>query len=392
MRYADIYYNDLKGEVMNALVSAVTGIMYKRMIKPVLFRFSPDTVHERMIGSGARLQRHHSIRLLLAKTLRYDNPVRLQQTLHGIAFPTPVGLSAGLDKNVELAPLMYAVGFGFMEGGSITFRPCAGNPRPWFYRLPKSKSLVVHAGLANHGASAIIDRLRTEARSLPVDFPLNISVAKTNSPEAVSDADAIDDYIGSLSLLKGAGIGAMYTLNISCPNTYGGEPFTTPAKLDKLLAEVDTLKLKKPVFIKMPIDLTWDKFCHLLKIAAQHDVAGVTIGNLTKRRKSLRDHLAQSIKGHLSGRPTREQSTYLIDQTYRKFGDRFTIIGVGGVFSAEDAYEKIIHGASLVELVTGVIFEGPQLIGQINRDLTKLLRRDGFANVATAVGSAHRDR
>ncbi|AHB42542.1 dihydroorotate dehydrogenase 2, nonfunctional [Candidatus Saccharibacteria bacterium RAAC3_TM7_1] len=373
---------------MNALVSVVTGFAYKRMIKPVLFRFSPDKVHDRMIRSGARLQCHQSVRTLLVKSLRYDNPVRLQQTLHGITFPTPIGLSAGLDKNFELVPLMHAVGFGFMEGGSITLRPCAGNPRPWFYRLPKSKSLVVHAGLANHGAPEIIGRLRTDARHLPTGFPLNVSVAKTNSPEAVSDTDAISDYVGSLSLLKTAGIGAMYTLNISCPNTYGGEPFTTPAKLDKLLAEVDKLKLQKPVFIKMPIDLTWDKFCHLLKVAEQHKVAGVTIGNLTKRRESLRDRLPQSVKGHLSGLPTREQSTYLIHQTYQKFGDRFTIIGVGGVFSAADAYDKIRHGAHLVELVTGIIFEGPQLVGQVNRDLVKLLERDGFRNVAEAVGSA----
>lgn len=377
---------------MIALLSAAIRPAYKSVIKPVLFRFSPDTVHDRMIRTGVRAQlRPASLRILM-KSLRYDNSSFLRQNIHGITFPNPIGLSAGLDKNFELVPVMHAVGFGFMEGGSVTFQPCAGNPRPWFYRLPKSKSLVVHAGLANHGVTEIVGRIGRYAKQLPTNFPLNVSVAKTNSPDAASDCDAIHDYIGTLSLLQSSGVGDMYTINISCPNTYGGEPFTTPAKLDKLLAAIDDLKLEKPLFIKMPIDLSWDKFYRLLKVADRHRVEGVTIGNLTKRRHAVRDPLPESVKGHLSGLPTRDQSTYLIYQTYEHFAGRFTIIGVGGVFSAKDAYEKIIHGASLVELVTGVIFEGPQLIGQINRDLVRLLRQDGFTNVAKAVGSAHRPK
>jgi dihydroorotate dehydrogenase (fumarate) len=283
---------------------------------------------------------------------------------------------------------MKAVGFGFMEGGSITYHQCDGNPRPWFHRLPKSKSLVVYAGLANQGSSRIIKRLQAQFPTHR-DFPLNISVAKTNSPQACSESDAIDDYIGSLQAIKAGGVGDIITLNISCPNTYGGEPFTTPEKLQRLLSAVDDVDLAQPVFIKMPNHLPWDEFGDLLAIAARHNVAGVTISNLAKNRDQLhlQDPLPDTIKGNLSGRPTWELSNDLIRLAFRHYHERFVIIGVGGIFSAEDAYTKIRLGASLVELITGMIFEGPSLIGRINSGLAKLLQRDGFANVSEAIGA-----
>jgi len=342
-----------------------------------------------MIVFGKWLQRHERFLNITKRALRYNNTSFLSQTIHGITFQNPIGLSAGLDKNIELVPLMHAIGFGYMEGGSITYRHYAGNPRPWFYRLPRSKSLVVHAGLANNGAPRILKHLMSHSYKTPSGFPLNISVAKTNSPEAVSEHDAINDYVNTLKLLKSTDIGSMYTLNISCPNTYGGEPFTKPTSLNHLLQAVDQLKLQKPLFIKMPIDLSWDKFYRLLKVADRHNVAGVTIGNLTKRRLRLDDNLPTSVKGNLSGLPTKHHSTYLIHQTYAHFNQRFTIIGVGGIFSAKDAYEKICHGATIVELVTGLIYEGPQLVGNMNHDLVKLLKKDGYENINQAVGTAH---
>lgn len=275
-----------------------------------------------------------------------------------------------------------------MEGGSLTYHKCKGNPRPWFHRLPKTRSLVVYAGLANKGASQIIKTLKSFPPGTFAGFPLNISVAKTNSKRASNDTDAIADYVGSLRKLKAAGLGDIYTLNISCPNTYGGEPFNTPDRLDRLLTAVDKLQLDKSLFIKMPCDLSWDKFKKLLDITAKHQVAGVTISNLAKDRgqAKLMDPLPDSVKGNLSGKPTWELSNRLIKQTYSGYRDRFVIIGVGGIFSAEDAYQKIKYGASLVELITGLIFEGPQLIGQINEGLVELLERDGHANISQAIG------
>jgi len=215
-------------------------------------------------------------------------------------------------------------------------------------------------------------------------------VAKTNSKLASTDEEAVKDYVGSLELIKAKGVGELVTLNISCPNTYGGEPFTTPERLEMLLAAVDEVQLVQPVFIKMPINLAWPDFTALLRVAATHNVAGVTIGNLQKQRNDLQDRLSEKIQGGLSGKPTYALSNELITRTYKSFGDRFTIIGVGGVFSAEDAYTKIKLGASLVELITGLIFEGPQLVGQINQGLVRLLQADGYANISEAIGAAHR--
>ncbi len=373
---------------MNTVVSRASGYVYQKVAKPVLFRIAPDTVHNRLLETGAWVQGSGAARRLVRGAWAYTNPAVLAQTLQGLDFANPVGLSAGFDKNFELVPLMRAVGFGFMEGGSVTFRECAGNPRPWFHRLPNTKSLVVYAGLANQGAARVIGRLQALPAAATDGFPINISVAKTNSPEACSENDAVDDYVGSLHAIATAGVGDMVTLNISCPNTYGGEPFTTPGKLDRLLAAVDMVGLTQPVFIKMPCHLPWDEFDRLLAVAARHRVAGVTISNLAKDRgqAKLMDPLPDTVRGNLSGRPTWELSNHLIWRTYQTYGRRFLIIGVGGIFSAEDAYVKIRLGASLVELITGMIFEGPQLIGQINQGLARLLERDGFANVREAVG------
>jgi dihydroorotate dehydrogenase len=373
---------------MNTTISTISAWAYTKLAKPLLFKIAPDTVHNHLLSTGARVQSVGLVRRLLHGAWAYENPAVLAQTICGLRFANPVGLSAGFDKNFELVPLMKALGFGLMEGGSITYQPCDGNPRPWFYRLPTTKSLVVHAGLANQGAQRIIARINHYTPHQLRDFPLNISVAKTNSREACSEPDAIADYLGSLKLIRDAPVGSMVTLNISCPNTYGGEPFTTPQKLERLLAAVDDVHLTQPVFIKMPCHLPWQTFDELLMVAARHAVAGVTISNLAKDRGQahLMDPLPDSVKGNLSGRPTRELSNDLIRRTYQSYGQRFTIIGVGGIFSAEDAYTKIRLGASLVELITGMIFEGPQVVGHINRGLTSLLERDGYQNISQAIG------
>jgi dihydroorotate dehydrogenase len=375
---------------MLTVVSSTSGVMYRRVVKPILFAQKPDSVHNRMLAGGRQLQRVRPITRLLRASWAYQNPGVLSQTLHGIDFDNPVGLSAGFDKNFQLSPLLKAIGFGFMEGGSLTLHACDGNPRPWFYRLPKSKSLVVHAGLANQGVEAIISRIQSYPPGTFDHFPLNISVAKTNSREASGTHEAIADYVGSLRVIKKAQAGRLVTLNISCPNTFGGEPFTTPGRLEMLLAAVDTVGLSQPIFIKMPVNLTWKDFRRLLDVIVKHGIAGVTISNLTKDRRSLHDPLPESVHGGLSGKPTFELSNQLIAKTYRHYGNRLTIIGVGGIFSAEDAYTKIKLGASLVELITGMIFEGPQLIGQINRGLVQLVQKDGFRTIAEAVGSANR--
>ena len=349
----------------------------------------PDAAHDKMITAGSALQRVGFLRGLMRWSWTYQNSEKLSQTLCGLKFQNPLGLSAGLDKNFEIAGVVSAIGFGQMEGGSITFQPCAGNPKPWFYRLPKSKSLVVNAGLANQGAHKILDRLHRYSNRQIGNMRINVSVAYTNQKQTCTEKEAIADYIGSLELIKKHPGVDLVTLNISCPNTYGGEPFTTSAKLGRLLTAVDNVGLNIPVFIKMPIDKTDDEFAALIDTILKHNVKGVTISNLFKDRANavLAETLPDSVPGNLSGKPTFDRSNQLIRIAYKKSKGQLVISGVGGVFSAEDAYTKIRSGANLVQMVTCLMFEGPQIVGQINRGLVKLLERDGFATISEAVGA-----
>ena len=368
-------------------VRSVTKHAYKRVIKPVLFKQHPDGVHKRLIRAGKVTQKTPGVKHL-PKLWAYES-LMLEQDVLGIHFKNPVGLSAGFDKNIELAPTIKNVGFGFMTGGSITAEECAGNPKPWFHRLPHTKSLVVHAGLPNAGVATVERTIQNYAPTLFDTMPLAVSVAKTNSADTVDDETAIADYCHSLKVLEMQGRTTWYEINISCPNTYGGEPFTSPLRLERLLSAVDALHLSRPVMVKMPINKSWDEFRELLEVIVQHNVQGVAIGNLLHERSSVdgRDALDSSIPGNLSGKPTRKVSTKLIRQTYAAYGDKLVIIGIGGIFSAHDAYVKIRAGASLVALITGMIFEGPQLIGEINAGLERYLKRDGFATLRDAIGA-----
>lgn len=378
---------------MKRTLRRVSGAGYSKLVKPVLFSRHPDRVHAGMIRMAKGVQRVPIVKDVM-KVWAYRNDAMLAQEVAGIRFRNPVGLSAGLDKNADTVGVMQAVGFGWMTAGSVTAVPCEGNPRPWFYRLKKSRSLVVHVGLANRGVVAVGRRIRSYPTRLFEHFPLSVSAAKTNASAVVSDEEGIRDYCTTLGLMNTEPHVSMLEINISCPNTYGGEPFTTPEKLDALLTATDALKLQKPVFVKMPISLKWTEFRALLAVIVTHNVTGVSIGNLQKDRSKapLKDELPADIPGNLSGEPCREISTELIKKTYALHGKKLVIIGIGGIFSAEDAYEKIIAGASLVALVTGVIFEGPQLIGDINHGLVNLLKQDGYATIAEAVGAGHRRR
>lgn len=374
---------------MNTFLSKMSGIGYKYVAKPVLFRIPPDTAHKIMITAGSLIQRSKFARRIVHGAWAAKPHAALRQKIHGITFANPVGLSAGFDKNIELAPLMKSVGFGFMEGGTITRLPYGGNVRPWFYRLPKSKSLVVHVGLANQGVHAVLRRIKKYPRDTFTHFPLNVSVGSTNGMQGATAASMVRDCTETITAVHQSRSASMITLNISCPNIHAGEVFTNPQHLDLLLGRVDALRIAEPVFLKMPSDITMTEFDALLAVAARHKVAGITVCNLTKNRRSehIIDALPTSVKGGLSGRPTFDLSNKLIRHAYQTYGDRFTIIGVGGIFSAEDAYIKIKLGASLVELITGMIYEGPQLVGKINTDLAEMLRRDGFTSVKDAIGS-----
>lgn len=354
----------------------------------MLFMMSPDKAHHMMIRSTSVSGRVPALRGFV-KTVFIKKPNEiLSQNYHGVHFKSPVGLAAGFDKNGEIIPMMSRLGFGFATVGSVTAYKCDGNPRPWFYRLPKSRSLVVNAGLANHGSEVIVSRIHNYPKNSLTDFPVVLSVAKTNSQKVVDEKDGINDYVTTVKRAKSEPRIKMIELNISCPNAFGGEPFTTPIKLEKLLKAVDKVGAKQPMTVKMPVDLEWSDFKKLLDIIVKHKIKFVTISNLHKDRKTanLKDALPDSVKGNLSGSPTWGKSNELISKTYSEYGNRLTIIGVGGIFTAEDAYTKIKLGASLVEIISGVIFRGPQLAAEISDDLAVLLEKDGYEHIGQAIG------
>lgn len=367
--------------------TSVFRACYRWIAKPLFFAQDPEIVHDRMCHMGEFLGEHALMRGLTGACFAFSHPV-LVQDLQGIHFANPIGLAAGFDKNARLTQILPVVGFGFEEVGSITGEPCEGNPKPRLWRLPKSRGLVVYYGLKNDGCEVISRRLSKQR----FVFPIGVSIAKTNS-QATCDTDTgIADYTKAFRAFLE--IADYFTVNISCPNAFGGQPFTTPDRLDLLLAEIDKIPTSKPIFIKLPPDLSFDELDALLAVSDKHRIHGFILGNLTKkydRPEIMQDEMAKITHGGISGKPTFQASNELIAHLYRTTRGRYTIIGCGGVFSAEDAYEKIRQGASLVQLITGMIFEGPQLIGEINRGLVRLLQRDGYTNIAQAIGAAHRN-
>ncbi len=364
------------------------SFLYQRLLRPVLFLFNPEDIHDFLTNIGQFLGKFRLTKFLTHKLFYFSHP-SLTQTIASLKFTNPVGLSAGFDKDANLINILANVGFGFMQVGSITHKPYEGNPQPRLYRLKKSKGLLVYYGLKNIGVKKITKKLKKRKDK---DFLLGLSVAKTNCQETVGVQAGVNDYFNCLKQLKKVKVGDYYTLNISCPNTFGGEPFTDPAKLTKLLNKISTLNIKKPIFLKLAINLPWLKFRKLLEVAIKFNITGVIIGNLNKNRqdKAIKDTIPPDIFGSASGLPCQKLSNQLIKKTYQSYGDKLIIIGVGGIFSSEDAYQKIKLGASLVQLITGMIYQGPQLIGQINRDLVELLKKDGYNNISQAVGASHR--
>ncbi|MBP9852875.1 MAG: dihydroorotate dehydrogenase [Patescibacteria group bacterium] len=376
---------------MNRLLSVASGLLYRYGCKPILFRMSPDAVHSLLVRYAPVLHKQRPISFLLG-SLAYRNEERLSQTIDGIYFPNPVGIAAGFDKNGDLTRVLGTIGFGFVTVGSVTAQPCDGNPKPWFHRLPKARSLVVHVGLANRGAKNVLKAIDGYPRQFFAQTPLVLSVAKTNLPSVVIDSVAIEDYLQSVKLAEASPRVRCIEVNISCPNTYGGEPFTTPKRLQKLLRAIQSQSPIKPIWLKMPINLDWPAYNALVDVALSYAVTTFVVGNLNKNRNDLASDMRppDEVLGNLSGKPTQQRSNDLIKKMYQTYGSTVTIVGVGGISSAEDAYEKIRLGASVVGLITGLIFEGPQLVGNINHNLVQLLERDGFTNISEAVGSYHR--
>lgn len=351
----------------------VNAYLYQKILKKIFFMFDAEFMHKTFIKFGRFLGSNIFTKSFIRLHYGYSNRM-LNQRLIGIDFENPVGLSAGFDKNGEIIRVISDVGFGFSEIGSVTALKCEGNKGKRLERIPERKSLWVHLGLNNNGCDEIVNRLKGKRYGIPV----GVSIAKTNCKETADDKIGIKDYIYSLKKFNTLGIGEYYVLNISCPNAYGGEPFSRAKAYENLLKESDKLDIKKPIFVKLSPDLNKKNIDEIIRISKKHNISGFIVSNLTKKHKIG--------KGGLSGKVIDKESDEMLSYIYKKTKGKYLLIGVGGIFSAEDAYRKIKLGANLVELITGMIYQGPGLISEINQGLVELLRKDGYRNIGEAVG------
>ena len=370
---------------MKQLLYKISGLNYQYLLKPLLFQLNPKIAHEQIVNYGEIMGKYKVMDKIISPFTSSNRKV-IQQTYYDIVFKSPIGLAAGYDYEGKLTQTLSMLGFGFQTIGTITNKPYQGNPGQMLGRLTKSESLMVNKGFKNPGASAIIKKLA------PLKFPIpfGISIGRTNSREQSVITECVDDIISSFQKFENSNIlHSYYELNISCPNLYGDVSFYPLKNLKELLTQVDKLNIKRPLFMKMPIEKSDKEILKMLELISKFKIKGVIFGNLQKNRqdKSLnKDELKMFPIGSFSGKPTFNRSNELISLTYKYFSERFLIIGCGGVFNAADAYEKILRGSSLIQLITGLIFKGPQLVAQINSELESLLKKDGFTHISQAIG------
>lgn len=362
-----------------------------RFFRPLLFRMDPERAHKVSLQTAELVQ--NVAPTFLEPQYGYEDE-RLKQRLWGTVFPNPVGLAAGVDKNARLVPFWEAVGFGFIEVGSVSAMAASGNPKPRTFRLPKDQALINRMGLNNEGAAAMAERLE-EGRN-DRTRPLGINLVKTNDPGVMGEA-ALEDFRESFRLL--APQASYVVLNVSCPNTENGHTFEDPYALDDLLtmifSEQKAPGLEVPVLIKLspPISdrVIFDtRIEDIVAVANAHGVHGFIASNTASDREGLKtpDAELEAIgEGGVSGPPLSERATCLVRYLYRATDGEIPIIGVGGVHDAASAYAKIRAGASLVQLYTALVYEGPGLIKRIKEGLVDRLREDGHVSIEDAVGT-----
>jgi dihydroorotate dehydrogenase len=271
--------------------------------------------------------------------------------------------------------MLPSIGFGFSTVGTVTNIPYEGNSGPLFARLPKSKSLLVNKGFKNDGAKVIANRLNDPAHK---NITFGVSVGSSNVPEINTISKAIDDYVACFETIDKVPYHKFYELNISCPNIELANSFTTKENFTALVGAVKELNIKRPIFVKMSNELSDEALEVLVRTAIDTGIHGFIFSNLVKDRNNpvfdkQEIEKVANLKGNFSGKPTQAGSNKHIKYFREKFGKDLVILGTGGIFNSDDAQTKLDLGADLVQLITGMIFEGPQLIGQINRGLAKNL-------------------
>ena len=367
---------------------------YRNLVRPALFSLDSEEIHNRTLTALGRLGRHEVLCDALASFYHApDLPIEL----FGLTFPNPVGLAAGMDKHAAAVPVWAALGFGFIELGGVTWHAQPGNPAPRMFRAVADAALINRMGFNNPGAEVIAARLAEwrASRHWP-NHPVGINLGKSKvTPIEKAAADYADSF---RVLLPHADF---FVVNVSSPNTPNLRQLQDKAALDEILAalqeqqpgagETPALHCGKPILVKVAPDLSFEALDEILELAGPRQLAGIVATNTTITRPDanqpdLKHIYAQA--GGLSGRPLRARSTEIVRHLYRQTKGSLPIIGVGGISDAEDAWEKITAGAALVQLYTGLVYEGPGVAKQIVNGLRERVDASGLSSLSAAVGTA----
>jgi len=343
--------------------------MLYRLIRPALFMLDAERAHRLTID------------LLRLRTGTGFTPEprwtpELETVIGGLSFPNPVGLAAGFDKDAEVFEQTLSMGFGFVEVGTLTPLPQKGNPTPRLFRLVEDEAVINRMGFNNAGQDAALGRLAKRFRTRGI-VGVNVGANKDS-------IDRVADYVNGVRAM--APVADYLTINISSPNTPGLRGLQDEGALDELLAGVRQVGAKKPIFLKVAPDLAEGDPERIVRAAIDHGVGAIIVSNTTVSRPPLTSRFAAEAGG-LSGAPLQPLAVEALRRFRRASGGEMPLVGVGGIASAEDAWQRIRAGASLVQLYSAMVYEGPGIAKRIVRGLEALMRRDGFASVAEAVGS-----
>jgi len=365
--------------------------LYKRLVRPVLFTQNPERIHNRTMRMLGWAGRHAPVCRALGAA--FSSP-ELPVNLFGLRFPNPVGLAAGMDKHAEALPTWAALGFGFTELGAVTWHAQPGNPSPRVFRAIPEEAIINRMGFNNPGAEAVARSLadwRASGKWPAHPVGMNLGKSKLTPLE-----QAPEDYANSLRVLLPHL--DFFVVNVSSPNTPNLRQLQDKAALDGIFQALQEVQRpgpagapsRKPILVKVAPDLTFEALDEILDLVGPREIAGIIATNTTISRPQSTNPAVQRVYGEtggLSGRPLRARSTEVIRHLYRQTKGRVPVIGVGGIFNAADAWDKIAAGASLVQIYTSMVYEGPGAARGIVCGLRRLLEKEGLKSLSEAVGT-----
>ncbi|MEQ6034554.1 quinone-dependent dihydroorotate dehydrogenase [Staphylococcus saccharolyticus] len=351
--------------------------MYK-LVKPLLFKLDPERAHDMTIDALKCVQKCSALLPMVNKIFTYRNPI-LAQRIHGITFNNPIGLAAGFDKSCEVPRALENIGFGAIELGGITPKPQLGNPKPRMYRLLEDDALINRMGFNNIGMNKALSNLRRHTYTIPVG--LNVGINKSTAYE-----NRYQDYIKVIDTFKNDV--TFFTVNISSPNTENLQNFHHKDEFSMLCNALNQFKDEKditvPIFLKLTSDMDLDSFKNILP-SITNTFDGVMLANTTRQRDGLISKNKVE-EGGLSGKPLFERNLQLVKYAYQQTKGNFLIIGTGGIFRSTDAIKMLRNGASLLQIYSSLVIEGPGLTKRMNKEIAQYLTNHGYNNVSDIIG------